>query len=82
MELLGDFLLPESAWWDDYYLPMQERIELVRARFTGSPTAEAVLRECEQEIVMYREHSDCYGYTFFVMAVSPSHRAALSQLPR
>ncbi len=28
---IGSFVLPASAWWDDYYEPMQRRIAEVRA---------------------------------------------------
>ncbi len=75
MNLLGDFVLPESAWWDDYYRPLQLRIDELRALWSDdasgnaarAPEVESVLTEHEEEIALYRDFSDCYGYLFLVM---------------
>ena len=68
-QVLGDFVLPPEAWWDDYYTPMAGRIEAVAARHEGDPLAEAVLEESREEIAVYREHADCYGYVFMVLGL-------------
>lgn len=65
---LGDFVLPEAAWWDHYYEPLQCRVDEVAPRHAGDGVAERILRECREEIDCYRRRSDCYGYAFFVMA--------------
>lgn len=65
--VIGSFRLPDSAWWDDYYTPMLERIKELRSRNEGVSEAEAVYAECEAEIEMFRRHSKSYGYTFFVL---------------
>ena len=67
--LLGDFVLPEAAWFDDYYGPMAQRIEVVAARHEGDPVAGAVLDEAREEIAVYREFADCYGYLFIVLGL-------------
>jgi SAM-dependent methyltransferase len=66
--LLGDFVLPESAWWQPYYMPMQERLAQLAPRYAGDAVAEAVLRACREEIEIYREFAAYYGYVFLVMA--------------
>jgi SAM-dependent methyltransferase len=66
LELVGDFVLPESDWWDGYYAPLARRIESLRSRHTGDAVAQAVLDECQAEIDLYRHHADCYGYAFVV----------------
>jgi SAM-dependent methyltransferase len=66
--LLGDFVLPESAWWDDYYAPMEARLAELAPSYQGDELARSVLDECVEEIAMYREFSDFYGYVFLVMA--------------
>ena len=66
-EQLERFVLPESDWWDDYYTPMIQRIALLRAKYEVDQIAIAVLDESQEEIDMYREYHDCYGYTFFVL---------------
>lgn len=65
--LLGDFVLPETAWWDDYYRPLERHIKTLVRRYAGDAVAESVLAAEREEIEMYRHHSDCYGYAFFVM---------------
>lgn len=66
-ELRGDFVLPASAWWGEYYGPLQARIEALAATSAGDPAVARVLDEQRREIAMYERHGDCYGYAFFVM---------------
>ncbi len=70
-DLLGDFVLPEAAWWDDYYRPMEARIARLEAKYRDDPVAEAVLRECRDEIDLYRRYAAYYGYVFLIMTVRP-----------
>jgi SAM-dependent methyltransferase len=70
--LLGDFVLPESAWWASYYAPMQERLAQLTPRYAGDAVAEAVLRSCRDEIETYRKFAVFYGYVFLVMAAVES----------
>jgi len=65
-ETLGQFTLPDEAWWDDFYTPMLSRIESLRGKYAGDGEALAVLEQLAAEPGMYRLHSDCYGYEFFV----------------
>ena len=67
--LVGDFPLPSSAWWTDYYLPLERNIAAFRDRHPGDPTASAIAEQSEHEIAMFRRCSGEYGYVFFVMRV-------------
>lgn len=62
----GDFVLPASAWWDDYYRPMSARVTELEARYRDDAAALAVLAACRDEVEVYREYADWYGYAFFV----------------
>jgi ubiquinone/menaquinone biosynthesis C-methylase UbiE len=66
-ELLGDFVLPESAWWDDYYNPILERLTEIAPRYAGDAFAEELLQAEMAEIEAYRNYAAYYGYAFFVM---------------
>jgi SAM-dependent methyltransferase len=66
-ELVDDFALPSSSWWDDYYVPLERRLTAFRARHDGEPRAEAVASQAEREIDVFRRYSDYYGYVFFVL---------------
>jgi cyclopropane fatty-acyl-phospholipid synthase-like methyltransferase len=64
---IGHFVLPESAWWEDYYKPLEERIHALRPRYQADEIALDLMRAVEREINLYRRYSDCYGYVFYVM---------------
>ena len=66
--LLGDFLLPESAWWDDYYGPLEARARLLVDKYRGEPVAQAVIDDALSEVAIYRDYAAYYGYQFFVMS--------------
>ena len=66
-ELTGHFPLPDSAWLDGYYGPMQKRIDVLRTKYAGDDHKLAMLDEEEAEIRIFDRHSAEYGYVFFVM---------------
>ena len=66
-ETLSHFVLPESAWTDQYYEPMERRIAENERAWSGIPAAEAVLAEARNEISVFRDCSDYFSYAFFVM---------------
>jgi SAM-dependent methyltransferase len=67
--LLGDFVLPESAWWSHYYTPMETRLAQLDGTFADDPEGRSVWREARDEIECYRRFSDFYGYGFFVARI-------------
>jgi SAM-dependent methyltransferase len=60
------FPLPDEAWWDDFYAPMERRIEELRGQHAADAEAIGVLDQLAQEPAMHRRHSGCYAYEFFV----------------
>ncbi|MFH1134673.1 MAG: class I SAM-dependent methyltransferase [Pseudomonadota bacterium] len=64
--LLGAFTLPDEAWWDEFYTPMQRRIEELRGSHAADDEALAVLDQLAREPEMHRLYSDYYAYEFFV----------------
>lgn len=69
-ELLGELVLPPSAWLDEYYRPMQAKIDLLRAQHRGDSAVERVLAAAEREIRVFESSAGSYGYAFFVMRAS------------
>src|SRR5512136_54584 len=59
-EVVGNFCLPPSAWWRDYYGPLGVNLAAFRTRHAGDPAADAVAGQTEREIEMFRRYSDCY----------------------
>lgn len=65
-ELVGHFTLPDEAWWDDFYTPMEARIAELRRKYAGDVEASAMLDQLAEEPEMHRRRSDFYAYEFFV----------------
>ena len=65
--LVDHFSLPSEAWWQDFYTPMEARIDEMRSRYHGDPEALAVLDEVAQEPERHRRFSHFYDYEFFVV---------------
>ena len=72
LSLVGHFVLPDQAWWDDFYGPMERRIEELRSEYADDPEALIVLDQLAQEPEMHRRHSDYYAYAFFVVRRPPT----------
>jgi SAM-dependent methyltransferase len=66
LSAVDHFDLPDEAWWDDFYAPMEQRIEELRARYADDAEALATLDEVAKEPEMHRRSGHHYGYTFFV----------------
>ena len=64
--LLDHFTLPDEAWWDDFYTPMQRRIEDLRDKYANDSEALDILRQIAQEPEMHEKYSDYFAYEFFV----------------
>jgi len=61
--VLDHFTLPESAWLDNYYTPLEKRFPLFEKQDGG----EELIAMEKAEVELYRNYSDCYGYEFFVL---------------
>ena len=64
---VASFVLPASAWWTEYYEPMQDRIIDLRQRRPDDPVVQEVTTMAEVEIDHFRRFSDWYSYAFFIV---------------
>ncbi|MEJ2041192.1 MAG: class I SAM-dependent methyltransferase [Desulfosarcinaceae bacterium] len=69
-DFLGYFTLPESCWLKDFYVPLEQRIQLFRKTWAEDPERMAVADAIQLEIEIYRKHSRYYGYVFCLMGKS------------
>ncbi len=67
---LDHFTLPVSAWWDDYYLPLQKNLAVMLDTHAGNPEAMNVLLMTRREMQLFEKYSDHYGYVFYVMQMT------------
>ena len=66
-KLIKNFTLPDSVWWDQFYLPLEKRIAELEPIYKGNNKARDVLEITKLEIEYYRKYSDYYGYVFYIM---------------
>ena len=66
-ETVGHFPLPASAWWDDYYRPLQDNVTAFRRRYHDAPDARELADQCQNEIDVWHAYSEFYGYEFVVL---------------
>jgi SAM-dependent methyltransferase len=64
-EVLDTFTNPESAWWNDYYTPLHNRVRQLWPPATAELSQ--LLDETEREIDLFRRHANAYGYVFFLL---------------
>ncbi len=66
-KIKGHFPLPEDAWWDLYYTPLEKRLKDMRIKFRDNPKAMEMIEEEQLEIDLFRKFNSWYGSVFFVM---------------
>lgn len=65
--VLDHFVLPESAWTDEFYGPIEARLTELRRRYGRDSERLHVIESVQTEVDMYRAYSEYYGYVFCVM---------------
>lgn len=66
-EVIGHFPLPESAWWEDYYTPLEPRLHRLQEKYSNDPEALDIIEQHQIEIEMYRKYPQYYGYEFYIV---------------
>lgn len=69
--LIDHFTLPDQAWWDEFYTPMEERVRELESKYAHDPEGRAALEEVAREPEMHRRYGDYYAYEFFVARREP-----------
>ena len=63
---VSHFVIPENAWWDEYYTPIEARIKELKSKYKDAPEAIGFLNDQQKEIDLYRKYSASYGYVFYI----------------
>jgi len=66
-EVIGHFTLPDSAWWDAYYTPLEAKLPGLVVKYAGDETALGVVESTRKEIDLRRRYADDYAYELFVV---------------
>jgi SAM-dependent methyltransferase len=67
-KVLNTYRLSSDSWWKNYYNPLKTNIKKFNS--DTNPMTPLVISEIESEIDLFREYSDFYGYTFYVLQAS------------
>ena len=65
--LISHFTLPKSSWLENFYSPMEEAIKILKKKYSSNEVALQVFEDSQNEINLYKEYSDYFGYEFFIM---------------
>jgi serine/threonine-protein kinase HipA len=60
-------IAPASAWWDEYYGPLNARIEALRPEAPADPDLARAIADTEREIALYAGFGHTYGYVFYLL---------------
>lgn len=66
-EVLSHFSLGSEAWLDNFYIPMEKELDHMENKYRENEVASVFLSQMRQEIEMYRQYGDFFGYEFFIM---------------
>ncbi|MDB9330541.1 methyltransferase domain-containing protein [Nodularia spumigena CS-591/04] len=66
-KIIDYFVLPESAWWNHYYQPLEEKLHGLRKHYQDDTEALEVINMEQFEIDLYRKYSEYYSYVFYIV---------------
>ncbi|MBN1301940.1 MAG: methyltransferase domain-containing protein [Melioribacteraceae bacterium] len=66
-KLIDHFVMPESAWWDEFYKYLEVSLNKLKVKYKNDEKAIGILTAEEYEIELFRKYSCEYGYVFYVM---------------
>jgi len=64
--ILDTFRLPDAAWREHFYIPLSRRLEILKEQYLDDQEKQALFASLDEEIEVFRTHSQEYGYSFFV----------------
>jgi cyclopropane fatty-acyl-phospholipid synthase-like methyltransferase len=66
-KLLGHFALPEDAWWELYYNPLEKHLKELEPKYKNNTKVMNMIQQEYREIEMFRKYNDWYGSVFYIM---------------
>ena len=62
----GNFVVSESSWIDNYYIPMEHRFADFLEKHQNSELASKIVEEHKAEIELYHKYKAYYSYGFYI----------------
>ncbi len=63
---VGYFVLPESCWLENYYLPLEASFEAFLERHRDDPQATALVAAEKEEMAFYNQYKPWYSYGMYI----------------
>ncbi|MFA6839967.1 MAG: class I SAM-dependent methyltransferase [Sphaerochaetaceae bacterium] len=63
---VATFILPESCWIDNYFVPQQARQEEYLRLYAGNSAVEEFIAFMRREMMLYEKYKQYYGYVFYI----------------
>ncbi len=67
LDLTDYFVLPQTAWTENYYDHLEKEIAKYRTEWSGNSEAESALEAAKREISIFKQYSEYFSYAFFIM---------------
>lgn len=65
-KVIDHFALPDTAWLDDYYDPLEKRLKKLRSKYKQDKEALNLIEIIQHEIDIFYKYSAYYGYVFYI----------------
>jgi len=66
-ETTANFHLNNEAWSSDYYGPLKKQLNIFRDLYSKDMDAQQVAAMTDEEIQMFENYSEYYGYEFYIL---------------
>ena len=61
-EILGHFMLPDDAWWKEYYEPLEKQIKDLVSKYEKEPNKIKTLNKYQDEVNSFKKNPQTSGF--------------------
>ena len=65
-KLINHFMVPEDAWWEEYFKPLEIRINKLYKKYNNDPEALKILNKHQKEIDMIKANPKMFLSAFYL----------------
>jgi SAM-dependent methyltransferase len=66
-ELIGHFIISEETWWNEYYAPLDKKLDEIRSRYANDRRVVELLSSDQREVDGFKKDHERYRSAFFVL---------------
>ena len=60
-------MLPEDAWWTEFYKPIEEKMDILRHKYRNNADALKLLNQYKTEMNMVKKNPSSFSCAFYIM---------------